>query len=197
MTKTQLRQQFLQQRASLTPDILQQYSQLISEHFFRGFDLSSIKTIHVFLPIHKQHEINTWLIIEAIFASFPQIRLITSQSNLATCQMENYLLTPDTLIKENRWGIPEPYQATRYLDNDFDLVFLPLLAFDRQGFRVGYGKGFYDRFLFPLSEKIIKIGLSIFAPVERIEDINQYDVNMDFCITTEQVWHFHHLSTQP
>jgi 5-formyltetrahydrofolate cyclo-ligase len=74
-------------------------------------------------------------------------------------------------------------------------VLIPLLAFDRQGFRVGYGKGFYDRFLSLLSQKTIKIGLSNFAPVERIEDINKYDVKMDFCVTTEQVWHFSQLST--
>jgi 5-formyltetrahydrofolate cyclo-ligase len=163
--------------------------------FFQFFDLTSIEIIHIFLPIRKQHEINTWLIIQKIFTLFPHITLLTSRSNLDTYQMENYLLKPDSVIKENRWGIPEPDQATPYLKSKIDLVLIPLLAFDRQGFRVGYGKGFYDRFLSPLSQKTIKIGLSNFTPVERIEDINKYDVKMDFCVTTEQVWHFSQLST--
>lgn len=190
MTKAQLRQQFLRQRVLLTPDELQQQSQIMSQHFFHFFDLTSIRIIHIFLPIRKQHEIDTWLIIQEIFTSFPHITLITSQSNLETYQMENYLLKPDTLIKENRWGIPEPYQAKPYLEERIDLVFIPLLAFDQQGFRVGYGKGFYDRFLSSLSQKTVKIGLSNFAPVEKIKDINEYDVKMDFCVTTEQVWNF-------
>jgi 5-formyltetrahydrofolate cyclo-ligase len=65
------------------------------------------------------------------------------------------------------------------------MVLVPLLAFDRQGFRVGYGKGFYDRFLQNLST--LKIGLSFFDADEDIDDVHAYDIQLDQCITPNKI----------
>ena len=70
------------------------------------------------------------------------------------------------------------------------MVLVPLLCFDENGYRVGYGKGFYDRYLKQMNSKTIKIGLSLFPPVKLITDTSDWDVKLDFCITPEQIFKF-------
>lgn len=188
MNKNQLRKRFLEQRKQLSLKRLQQISQAISQNFLDGFELTKIKKLHIFLPILKQNEINTWFIIKEIFQNYPQIKLVTSKSDFQTRNMESYLLDTHTQIIENRWGIPEPINAIKCREEEIDMILIPLLCFDQQGFRVGYGKGFYDRFLSKCQKEIIKIGLSPFEPVEKITDINDNDLKMDFCIMKERIW---------
>lgn len=71
-----------------------------------------------------------------------------------------------------------------------DAVLVPLIAFDARGFRVGYGKGFYDRFLKTCRADCLKIGLSLFPPVEKIADTADFDVKLDACATPEKIWRF-------
>jgi 5-formyltetrahydrofolate cyclo-ligase len=101
--------------------------------------------------------------------------------------MESYVFETDTQIIENTWGIPEPYNAVKF-DDAIDIILIPLLCFDNSGFRVGYGKGFYDRFLLNCNQNIIKIGLSLFEPIDKIDDVDKFDVKMDFCVNTCQVF---------
>jgi 5-formyltetrahydrofolate cyclo-ligase len=188
MTKAQLKKQYLENRNHLSFEYLQEQSQAISQNFFNHFDLKAIKTLHVFLPIVKQKEINTWFIIQSLFENYPHITPVVPKSLFKTYQMESYILEKNTKIVENQRGIPEPFNATACTDNKIDMILLPLLCFDKRGFRVGYGKGFYDRFLVKCRTDIIKIGLSLFEPVDKIEDVNDYDVKMDFCVMTDSVW---------
>lgn len=189
MTKQQLRKQFSEKRQALEYDTWQENSQAICQNFFTYFDLGDIKKLHIFLPILKQNEINTWLIIQQIFRSYPEITLVTSKSDFKTSSMESYLLEADTKTVENRWGIPEPVAAVKCPDDTIDMILMPLLGFDQRGYRVGYGKGFYDRFLQQRCRtEIIKIGLSQFEPVNEIDDVNEYDVKMNYCVTNRQVW---------
>ncbi|MDM8566133.1 5-formyltetrahydrofolate cyclo-ligase [Candidatus Halobeggiatoa sp. HSG11] len=182
MTKNQLRQQFLSTNLDKTKNIA------IKNRFFTSFDLDKIQKLHVFLPMSR--EINTWLIINEIFQNYPSISVITSKSNLQTYTMESYYLDMNTELTKNSWGISEPVNAHKCHDDKIDMILLPLLAFDKQGFRVGYGKGFYDRFLLKCRPDIIKIGLSQFAPIDKIDDINEYDIKMDFCVMAEHTWIF-------
>jgi 5-formyltetrahydrofolate cyclo-ligase len=188
MNKNKLRQQFLATRKSLNSGILQEKSQAISQNFFQHFNLTEVKKLHVFLPILQQNEINTCFIINEIRQNYSFITLVTSKSNFQTYTMENYLFTVDTKLVDNKYGIPEPMNAIKCPDELIDIILIPLLCFDKQGFRVGYGKGFYDRFLLKCRKDVIKIGLSLFDPVTCIEDIDANDVKMDFCVTSEWVW---------
>jgi 5-formyltetrahydrofolate cyclo-ligase len=189
MNKTQLRQLYLSKRKNLTSTQVDKYSQNISNRFFNHFDLSKITNMHIFLPILKQNEINTWFIIKQLRQNYPHITLITSKSDFKSNTMQSYIFEADTQIIENSWSIPEPYNAIK-LDNDntIDMILMPLLCFDKHGFRVGYGKGFYDRFLLNCNSNIIKIGLSLFDPIDKIYDVDKFDVKMDFCVMSEWVW---------
>jgi len=188
MTKAQLKKQYSEKRNHFSFEALQEKSLGISQNFYNHFDLKAIKTLHVFLPMVKKKEINTWIIIQSLFENYPYITLVVSKSVFETCRMESYIFERNTKIIENRWGIPEPINATVCADDKIDMILLPLLCFEQRGFRVGYGKGFYDRFLVKCRSNIIKIGLSLFEPVDKIEDINDYDVKMDFCVMSDGIW---------
>lgn len=188
MTKSQLRQQFLAQRRQLSQVELTAHSQAIARHFFATFTLANIHSIHCFLPILTQNEINTWLIIKEIWQLYPHIHTITSKTELTTAVMSSYIFTPSTPIFPNRWQVPEPLDARPFADPEIEMILLPLLCFDQQGQRVGYGKGCYDRFLQHCSPQMIKIGLSLFAPVESIEDAQPFDQKLDYCIMPQGVW---------
>jgi 5-formyltetrahydrofolate cyclo-ligase len=64
------------------------------------------------------------------------------------------------------------------------------LCFDLRGFRVGYGKGFYDRFLKKCRADCKKIGLSFFEPVKEISDIEEFDVALNFAVTPQEIYNF-------
>ncbi|MFT7351177.1 MAG: 5-formyltetrahydrofolate cyclo-ligase [Flavobacterium sp.] len=90
--------------------------------------------------------------------------------------------------------MPEPINNENELieinSTKIDVVFVPLLAFDLQGNRVGYGKGFYDKFLANCKPTTIKIGISFFEAEEKISDVFAKDVKLDYCITPEKVYSF-------
>lgn len=188
MQKNELRQYFLAKRKKISFSSLEQQSQMISERFFNQFNLMEINYLHLFLPIQKQHEINTGFIIETIRQNYLHINLVIPKSHGQTYQLESYLFDTHTQIVENRYGIPEPIGALKCLDEQIDLILLPLVCFDKYGFRVGYGKGYYDRFLSHCRQDILKIGLSLFDPVDEIDDINHHDIKMDFCIMVDWIW---------
>jgi 5-formyltetrahydrofolate cyclo-ligase len=119
-------------------------------------------------------------------------QLIFSKVEKNTSQLIPYLTDKKTIFVRSDWGILEPTEETsvRLNPKDIDVVFIPLLAVDTQGHRVGYGKGFYDRFLAQVKPDVIKIGLSLEEPIEPIEDLNPYDIALDFAITPDATYRF-------
>ncbi|WP_264566233.1 5-formyltetrahydrofolate cyclo-ligase [Flavobacterium sp. N3904] len=143
---------------------------------------------HLFLPIEEQKEVNTEFILHLLSGKDKEI--VISKSNFATREMTHFLLTDNTKIKKNEYNIPEPVDGLEVPATKLDVVFVPLLSFDKKGHRVGYGKGFYDKFLSQCKPETIKIGLSFFEPEEQILDVFENDVLLDFCATPNGVYPF-------
>jgi 5-formyltetrahydrofolate cyclo-ligase len=122
--------------------------------------------------------------------NYPHIRIAVSVSNLVDCTLDHFWLKPETKLQENKWGIPEPVQAEAIGVGEIDMVLVPLLAFDRQGHRVGYGKGFYDRFLASCRPATIKVGLSLETSMHQVADVHAGDVVLDYVITPAEVIKF-------
>jgi len=104
-------------------------------------------------------------------------------------QMESILLESQTTFVRNKWGIEEPELGVLVEPFEIDIILLPLITFDVYGHRLGYGGGYYDRYL-PYCVNATKIGLSYFEPVSIIPETNKYDVKMNSCITPEKVFKF-------
>lgn len=196
MTKAELRRQFLRERKALPTDEVKRRSELIAEGFFDLLDKSDLATgpatIHTFLPIQRQNEVDTWPIIRFLWMNYGHLNIAVPVTNPSKNALSHYRLFPETLLVENRWGIPEPVGTDLQPQQpaDFDLVLVPLLAFDQQGQRIGYGGGFYDRFLSECRPDCLKIGLSLVEPIARINDIEQTDVRLDVCIASGQTYFF-------
>ena len=97
---------------------------------------------------------------------------------------------PDTKTKQTKNNITEPIDPIWKKNDNIDIVITPLLAFDPKGYRVGYGKGFYDRFFASLHKDVKKIGISLFKPCKGIENITEYDIPLTHCVTPNKTYTF-------
>lgn len=187
MTKTKLRKIYLAWRKNLLPEEKHEKSERITNLFFQNFDLSRINFLHCFLPIERTNEIDTKLIFQRIWKEFQQIETLVPRVNYKTGELENLKFTPATKLVENSLGIGEPVDNVLVESEKIDTVLVPLLCFDQKGFRVGYGKGYYDKFLRNCRADCLKIGLSYFEPIAEIFDAQDFDVKIDFCVTPEKI----------
>jgi len=148
----------------------------------------------VFLPLVAKHEPDTWLLIRRIWAERLATRLAAPVVQPDGTTLRHYELTPATLLQSNRWGIPEPVPnpATEVAPAQLDAGLVPLLYCDRAGQRVGYGGGFYDRFLAECRPGTPFIGLSVLdePPGELLADVLPTDVPLTACVTPSGVWNF-------
>lgn len=190
MLKSALRKVYLAKQKAFSPIERTRKSELIGEHFFASFDLSGIRFLHCFLPIEKFGEIDTRPIFHRIWRDFSFVETLVPRVNFATKEIENLLFTRETKLTPNLWQIYEPTHDELVETKKTDAVLVPLVSFDERGFRVGYGKGFYDKFLKNCRVDCLKIGLSFFPPVEKIEDATHFDVRLDYCITPEKIFSF-------
>ncbi len=143
---------------------------------------------HIFLSIEENKEVDTLPLITLLQGKDKHVVI---PKTLAGNSMENYLLTDSTIIKKSKWGIPEPVDGILVPEDKIDVVFVPLFAFDLQGNRVGYGKGYYDTFLRKCRKETIKIGLSLLGPEEStITDVHENDVTLDYCVTPQKTYAF-------
>lgn len=188
MTKSETRNEFLKLRLGLAMPELASLNGKLCSSFFSSIDLASTKVIHTFLPIPSKKEPNTSLIIDKLKKDFAQIRI--SIPRVENDHLINFYFDGDNQLKKNQWGILEPTSGEPTLINKIDLVIVPLLAFDKKGNRVGYGKGFYDRFLSKCRPDCKKVGLSFFEPVDEITDVDSHDIKLTHCVTPENFYSF-------
>ena len=194
MDKKEARKKSKEARKQLSQEEIEDKSLAIANQLLRMDTVPSLRLVwdklyyHLFLTIEEQKEINTEYILQILAGKDKEI--VISKCEFTTLGMTHFLLTDNTKIKKNSYNVPEPVDGLEVPDAKIDVVFVPLLAYDKQGNRVGYGKGFYDNFLSKCKPETIKIGLSFFPPEEKIEDISESDVKLDFCVTPEEVFRF-------
>jgi 5-formyltetrahydrofolate cyclo-ligase len=138
MTKEELRKIYLQKRRLTSDAEYEKLSIQISENFFNQVDLSSVKALHIFIPIKKNKEPNTVFIIERLQKKFSNISLVVPRVNHNTEEMENFRFEGFQQLEKNKWDILEPKGGKQIEPQDIDMVLIPLLAFDAEGHRVGY-----------------------------------------------------------
>ena len=194
LTKAALRRAALRRRQALTNAEVAARSQRLGEQLFAHFPVARWRWLHVFLPLARKNEPDTWPLIHRIWAEALPVRLAAPVVQPDGIYLNHYELTPTTPLLASRWGIPEPVAdaATEVAPAQLDAVLVPLLACDRQGQRVGYGGGFYDRFLAQCRPGTLFIGLSILdeEPVVELADVLPTDVPLHACITPGGVWKF-------
>jgi len=190
MTKQELRQLYLQKRQALSEAEYAQLNFQLYQNFFSTIDLSFAKVLHTFLPIHSKKEVDTWLIIDRIRREYPHIRISIPKVNRKKNELENFYFEGLHQLATNDWGIQEPKQGIPTESQKIDMVLVPLLAFDQSGHRVGYGKGYYDKFLITCKSGCKKIGLSHFVALNTIDEIDSKDIRLDIVVTPAGISNF-------
>ena len=188
MTKAELRSQNLARQRSLSPDERRGLSEKIAESFFSGIDLAPVSYLHLFIPIEKFNEVDTRPIVARLRREFPNVVTVVPRVDFEANEIISLRYGPDTQVVQNVWNIDEPTHDEFVETELIDMVLTPGLCFDRAGHRVGYGKGFYDRFLAKCRDDCVKVGLSYFEPVERITDAHDGDVAVDRIVTPGRIF---------
>ena len=180
MNKKELRQKYKVLRQQLSEEAIEDKSLAIANRLLQ-LDIWEKTYFHLFLTIEEQKEVETEFILQILAGKDREI--VVSKTNFETREMTNYLLTDNTKFQKNEYNIFEPVDGIEVPVAKLDVVFVPLLAYDKNGNRVGYGKGFYDNLLKKCREDVVKIGLSFFEPEDSIDDVSAADVRLDFCVT--------------
>ncbi len=187
MLKHELRIKYKNLRAEISQSKASDLSLILANHVLQ-IPIWDFFYYHIFLSIEEKNEVDTLPLITLLQGKDKHVVVpkVSGENS-----MDNYLLTDSTVFKKNKWDIPEPVDGILIPEEKIDVVFIPLLAFDTKGNRVGYGKGFYDVFLDKCKKETLKIGLSFFgAEEETISDVHENDMKLDYCITPEQIYTF-------
>ncbi|UPQ80610.1 5-formyltetrahydrofolate cyclo-ligase [Flavobacterium azooxidireducens] len=187
MHKKELRLHYKSLRAALSEQEIEEKSMAIANQLLR-LNCWDKTYYHLFLTIEELKEVDTEFILQILAGKDKEI--VIAKSDFETRKMTHFLLTDNTKIKKNEYNIPEPMNGLEVPVSMIEVVFVPLLAFNLQGHRVGYGKGFYDQFLAECNPETIKIGLSFFEAEEKIEDVFESDIPLNYCVTPSKIYQF-------
>jgi 5-formyltetrahydrofolate cyclo-ligase len=187
VNKKDLRIKFKELRYNLSSNEIDEMSIAIANQVLT-MDIWENTYYHIFLPIETQNEVNTEFILHLLQGKDKEV--VISKSDFETLEMTHFLLTDNTKIKKNEYNIPEPIDGLEVPVSKIDVVFVPLLIYDKTGNRVGYGKGFYDKFLANCKIETIKIGLSFFEPEELISNVFENDIKLNYCVTPNKTYKF-------
>lgn len=187
MTKKELRLFYKNEREQLAASSILRFDDLMLIQFQKLY-FDNAKILLSYLPINNEPNIQIYTsylnhLIEGLQIAYPV-------TNFEDNSMNAFLVNNDTNFTTNSYGLTEPVNGIEVNAKEIDIVFVPLLVCDVNGYRVGYGKGFYDRYLAQCKNNVIKIGFCYFNPVENIDDKNNFDIPLNYCITPQKIYEF-------
>jgi len=144
-------------------------------------NISKKKIVGGYYPVN--FEINILEILNELENRGLQLSLPIIKKNKS---MDFYSWSIKSLLKLNKYGIPEPEQTKKVFP---DILLVPLVAFDHRLYRIGYGGGYYDRYIEKISnkKKLLKIGIAHSCQKINKVPTNKYDKKMDIIITEKYV----------
>jgi 5-formyltetrahydrofolate cyclo-ligase len=189
MIKNTVRKEFLERRMNILDEDLQQKTALIASGF-RKIILPPVNYLLSYNALASRREFDVSVCESILKEQNPVMRVAWPKIHVDMLDMEAGLVEQDGLFTKNRFNILEPIGGGIVPPQQLDVIFVPLIAFDLHGYRVGYGKGYYDRYLAQCRTDAVKIGFSFFDAVDYIEDIDEFDVPLNFCITPHRIYEF-------
>ncbi|RXE56163.1 5-formyltetrahydrofolate cyclo-ligase [Methanoculleus taiwanensis] len=180
-TKQQIREDAKAVRSDLSGDAVTRMSNAIRENVTPLLDRYT--TIMVYAA--KEPEVETRDLIAGLLAGGK--RIVVPIIERATCSLRLSYIDDLSVLVPGTFGVPEPLGSEIPADPaEIEVIVIPMLAFDRQGNRLGYGAGYYDRFLERCSQPV-RIGIAYSCQeVERLPS-EPDDVAMDFIVTEKAI----------
>ncbi|MEP4532239.1 MAG: 5-formyltetrahydrofolate cyclo-ligase [Cyclobacteriaceae bacterium] len=187
--KAKIRKGTLYNRRLLSETIWKERNKLLEDLTFDFLMDRKVKSCHIFLPIRRNHEFDSWGLIKRLTEENAEVML--SVSNFSDHTMSHFVYTSDVRFEENKFNIPEPVDAAPADISRLDAILIPLLAADKKGNRVGYGKGFYDRLLSEMPKSLLKVGVNLAPLFDHFGFAEAHDERLDYCITPHKIFDFH------
>lgn len=185
LSKIEARVKYKNLRKHLTESEILYMSVDIANNLLK-LNIWELKTFHLFMTKDENKEVDTKPIFDILIGKEKEI--IIPKININRNSLDSYIFDEKTVFSLDKLMIPEPVNGILF-NGKIDVVILPLLAYDLDGNRIGYGKGFYDKFISNLKSEPLKIGISYFSPEKSLE-FNNHDINLDYCITPNKIFSF-------
>lgn len=189
MRKAELRKIYGEKRMLLSEKEILKLDDLLLIQF-QKLPFEGVSTVMSFWPMEERNEMDTHLLTRYLSVILPEVTICYPVIDTNSNFMRAVAVDDETEIKENKYGIAEPVNGIEINAAEIDMMLVPLFAFDERGYRVGYGKGYYDRFLTMCKPSVITVGLSYFEAVDKVDDTQHFDVPLSYCITPENVYEF-------
>ena len=187
MSKHRIREEYRKKRETLTQQEINNYSNKINRLLIDNFNFKN-KTAHTFFSINNLKEFDTSFINDFFFNTCKNVS--TSITEYSPLSLKHSIVTRNSEFVLDKFNIPTPTLIKPIQPNEIDIVIVPLLTFDNNGNRIGYGKGLYDSFLKECRSDCIKIGVSFFKACSENINIDQHDVKLNACVTPNKIYHF-------
>ena len=188
MRKKELRKFSRELRMQLTEHQMEKFQNLILIRF-QQLPMPYVSYVHTYIMLQSMNEVDPTPLIRSLEFRNPGMQVAVPRITEDDL-LEHVIIDEDSIMAENRFGIPEPISGFKVDDKMIDMVFVPLLGFDEEGNRVGYGRGYYDRFLANCREDVVIIGLSFLEAVPEITDKDPWDIPLQYCVTPNRVYEF-------
>lgn len=175
VNKKELRAQIRQQKKAMTPEEIEEKSRILGEKFRKTQAYKAAKTIYGYLPYNQ--EVRTVPILTQALLDGKQVAV----PKVFGDDMKFILLPDLTKVSKGYAGIPEPIDDGPEATDEEALVLMPGLVFDPQGHRIGYGGGFYDKFLSREPHHPTVALCYDFQVMERLET-EEFDIPVDLVL---------------
>jgi len=188
--KSALRKQKILERNLISLKDREKAEEKISSLFFHAISNIELRKISVYFSLKKEAPTNK--IREHLVSSDIDCYLPVINKDLNTRKMNFSKLEESTSLKRNSFNIFEPTEDKLIQTDELDLILIPLVAFDEEGFRLGMGKGYYDHTLNDEGLKRSPILIGIAFDSQKVETCfpEAHDLKMDLLISPSKVYRF-------
>ena len=181
--KEELRQQLLDQRKSISEPKFYGASADIVEELKEQKEYRNAETIHCYVSMNERREVETRVLIKEMIEKGKDV--VVPVTNFESGTLTHIRLKSFSDLEENKWGVLEPKKGEEVTPEKMDLVIVPMVGGDEQCNRIGYGEGFYDRFLKDV--RCPKIGLSFDITIVKQLPTENFDISLDKIITEKRI----------
>lgn len=180
--KSELRSELLETRKKINDRTWNDDSRAITNKLKDLKEFQSGNVIHCFVSMNNRNEVDTHLFIKEMISSGKNV--IVPVTNFETGELEHSLISSFDELEKNKWGVLEP-KIVQQTNLQIDLIIVPLLAADKNFNRLGYGKGFYDRFL--EKEDATRVGLLFDEFIFDSIPVEDFDEKLDILISEKRL----------
>lgn len=184
MPKTLVRTELLQRRLGLGEDLSHRLSVRIQDRLILLPEFTAARSLALYHPVKLEVE------TAAIFAAAQAAGKMICFPRVHGDHLEFIAVDRLADLVRGRYGILEPAAGTPFPVSQLDLVILPGIGFDLSGFRLGYGKGYYDRALAGYSHRTKLVGLGYAVQVVAALPIHDHDIALDIVVTEEEIFRY-------